>query len=66
MKEYDCPKCGGKLNLVTQSSKSPLNEEQFDSIKAGDYYCDKCEGDRGKKTRHRYYWKRELEIAVVE
>jgi len=38
-----------------------LNDDQFDAIKAGDFYCDQCPGDRGKSGL-RYFWKAELGI----
>lgn len=52
-----CPECGEELNIVPDSKC--LNPEQYDSVKAGDYYCTNCKGDRGK-TGFRYYWKEEL------
>ena len=56
---YSCPGCGSKLEKVIQSQNSMLNSEQFDAIKAGDYFCRICKGDRGK-SGYRYYWKNEL------
>jgi len=58
--KYNCPECGNKLEKVTQSSHSILNEYQFEAVKAGDYFCKTCKGNRGK-TGYRYYWKSELE-----
>lgn len=52
-----CPECGKELNIVPGSKC--LNPEQWDSVKAGDYYCTKCKGNRGK-TGYRYYWKEEI------
>jgi len=60
MVEYDCPKCGKELNLVRYNPDCLLNAEQWSSIKAGDYFCNICPGDRGKSEK-RYYWKSELE-----
>ena len=55
-----CPGCGGALQVVRQSATSPLNREQFDAAKAGDYFCDKCpSNDRGNRP-FRYFWKSEL------
>lgn len=54
-----CPSCGSELQKVFQSVNSPLNEHQFDLIKAGDYYCNKCKGTRGE-TGYKYYWEYEL------
>lgn len=58
MNGYKCPKCGELLYIVRESS-GYLNEEQFDSIRAGDYYCKSCKGNRGK-SGYRYYWENEL------
>jgi len=57
MEKLICPECGKELNIVP-SSKC-LNPEQYNSTKAGDYYCKNCKGNRGK-TGYRYYWKEEL------
>ena len=53
-----CSKCGGRLQAVTNQN-GYLNDEQFDSVRAGDYVCKSCKGDRAK-SGHRYYWKQEL------
>jgi uncharacterized protein YbaR (Trm112 family) len=58
-----CPQCRGPLEEVCQSPNSPLNRYQFDSCKAGDYYCDRCPGnDRGQQPLC-YWWERELPFA---
>jgi hypothetical protein len=57
-----CPDCKGPLQQVTCQSFSYLNPDQFDSVKAGDYYCTECKGKRGN-TGYRYYWKSELTPA---
>ena len=54
-----CPRCGQSLKPVEQESGA-LNDDQFDAIKAGDWYCEHCKGSRGK-TGYRYYWDRELQ-----
>jgi len=53
-----CDKCGGLLDLVRQE-RGYLNREQFDAVKAGDWYCATCPGDRGG-TGRRYFWESEL------
>ena len=66
MEKYDCPKCGEMLEPVRYNSRSFLNFEQWHSIRAGDYFCNDCTGERGKSGK-RYYWKSELEeIAKKE
>lgn len=54
-----CPKCKSELKCVTNPCGSMLNDEQFDAIKAGDYYCDSCHGNRSD-SGFRYFWKKEL------
>jgi len=59
-KTFVCPQCVGPLVEVVQSSNSMLNAEQFESQKAGDYYCPTCpDNDRGKDNKC-YWWLREL------
>ena len=53
-----CPNCGGILKPVVKD-RDWMNDDQFDSVKAGDYYCTACKGERAV-SGHRYYWKREL------
>lgn len=55
-----CPRCGGKLKPVTQDPGSPLNEEQFASVRAGDYYCEACTGTEAR-TGYKYWWESDLE-----
>lgn len=42
-----CPKCGQYVEQITQPRDSPLNKDQWDAVRCGDYYCDSC---------RRYYW----------
>lgn len=57
-----CPSCGGSLKIVEQT-RFFLNSEQWDSTKAGDYYCDKCPESAGKagksKAGYAYFWERQ-------
>jgi len=58
-----CPNCNTALEAVKQSASSPLNEEQFASIRAGDYFCAVCvcpEAERRGNTTYRYFWKHEV------
>jgi hypothetical protein len=59
-----CPGCSGLLEPVRQSDTSPLNRHQFDAVKAGDWFCRNCKGDRSA-TGFRYYWHHELPAVVV-
>jgi len=64
MKQQKCPQCGSPLQPVLQSPNSPLNRDQFDAVKAGDYYCETCpDNDRGKKLLC-YWWERELPDVI--
>jgi hypothetical protein len=53
-----CPDCKRPLEKVEQAYGSMLNEDQFDSVKAGDYFCRHCTGIRGR-TGYRYFWLKE-------
>ena len=55
-----CPQCQGPLSKVTYPPGSMLNREQFDSQRAGDFYCTTCPGDEAY-TGHKYWWKSDLE-----
>ena len=46
-----CPDCGARLMVVHYPAGSMLNEEQWESVRAGDFYCDSCNA---------HYWQREL------
>jgi hypothetical protein len=54
-----CPACGTELREVLYPPGSLLNRDQWNTVKAGDYYCIICTSDRCA-TGYRYYWKREL------
>lgn len=56
---HKCPICNNQLEEVKQSSNSLLNSEQFDAIKAGDWFCRNCRGKEGK-SGYKYFWNREL------
>lgn len=57
---FKCPDCGKQLQKVTRSAGSPLNAEQFDAVRAGDWYCDACPGNGRGNTNLRYFWDREV------
>lgn len=56
-----CPKCRGPVIRVRQSANSPLNRDQFDSCKAGDFYCEACPDNGRGNSGLCYWWERELE-----
>jgi hypothetical protein len=62
-----CPKCGGAVKPVTQGESSALNSEQFDAVRAGDWYCERCPqeaGTAGKaRTGFAYFWDADVRAA---
>lgn len=59
MNPHKCPKCGGQLFEVRYDPNSMLNRDQFESIRAGDWYCTTCKSDKAK-SEYEYFWEREL------
>lgn len=56
-----CPGCNGKLERVRQSGPRWLNDDQFDAVKAGDWYCVSGCPDNGRgKSGCAYYWDHEV------
>lgn len=55
-----CPDCSKPLHKVTRPGGSMLNDDQFDAVRAGDWYCDTCPGNERGNTRYRYFWNREM------
>jgi hypothetical protein len=54
-----CPQCRKPLARVSPDS-GMLNREQFDAIKAGDWYCNTCPANGRGKLPHCYWWDREV------
>ena len=63
--KFECPSCGKELKPVMQDANSALNADQFDAIRAGDYYCSYCPEDKGtaktSKTGYAYFWKKDVQ-----
>lgn len=55
-----CPTCGCELFKVRNES-TYLNEDQFDAVKAGDWFCRTCVGKEAR-SGFKYWWNRELKI----
>lgn len=55
-----CPRCGCTLGKVTYPRDSMLNEEQFDAVRAGDWYCTVCPSNGRGNTSYRYFFDNEL------
>jgi hypothetical protein len=64
MSKRMCPKCGRELKAVTYPADSYLNRDQWDSERAGDWYCDNCPSEVAR-SGFSYFWefdfKKELE-----
>jgi len=56
-----CPCCNLELQEVIQPENSFLNEYQWESIKAGDYYCINCKPDI-EGMKYKYFWKKEIKL----
>jgi uncharacterized protein YbaR (Trm112 family) len=59
MENPPCPKCHQPLHTVRQSEHSMLNAYQFDAVKAGDWFCECHNNDRGN-TPYAYFWNKEV------
>jgi hypothetical protein len=57
-----CPDCGLELCRVFNGAGSMLNDDQFASVRAGDWFCVKCKGKRSA-SGHRYFWNSELRVV---
>lgn len=58
--EPKCPECGAGLHGVRYPG-GYLNEEQWDSIRAGDFYCNSnAPHQREPNGGITYFWKREV------
>ncbi len=55
-----CPDCGRVLQRVRRPSGSMLNDDQFDAVRAGDWFCASCPSNGRSNTSNRYFWDREL------
>ena len=59
-----CPMCGAQLDKVRNPAGSMLNDDQFDSVKAGDWHCTSCTNDRGRTGA--YFWDKEVKHCLPE
>jgi hypothetical protein len=59
-----CPQCEGELVRVTQVG-GWMSDEQFDAVKAGDWYFPVCpSNDRGQKP-YCYWWNSEVQAFMA-
>jgi hypothetical protein len=56
-----CPQCEQPLDRVPASRN--LNSEQWDAVKAGDYYCKSCPDNGRGQTGLCYWFDSELDAA---
>lgn len=54
-----CPKCGGVLYEVRYPEGCMLNRDQFDAVRAGDWYCMICKGKQAA-SGYLYFWDLDL------
>jgi hypothetical protein len=60
--EPACPHCARPLRKVRYPG-GHLNEDQWDSVRAGDWFCEDC---RNWPKRYRYFWNSDLAPLVTE
>lgn len=58
-----CPTCGTPLQEVRYEG-GYFNRDQWDSMRAGDWFCDRCPSNGRGNTSFRYWWQRELERPI--
>lgn len=58
-----CPQCKGPLEYVPMSRN--LNSEQWDAVKAGDYYCEHCPDNGRGQSKLCYWMDYEVEMAEI-
>ena len=54
-----CPRCAKPLEHVTYPRGSMLNEDQWDAVRAGDWWCETCPSN-GRGKAGAYFWNREI------
>jgi hypothetical protein len=62
MSNPTCPQCGKELQEVRYPADSMFNRDQFDSMKAGDWYCEECPDNGRAKSGVCHWWNTELTI----
>lgn len=55
-----CPNCDRKLIEVPRHSRT-LNDDQYNSIKAGDWWCETCPDNNRGTAGFCYWWDHEIE-----
>jgi hypothetical protein len=61
-----CPQCGKDLHKVCNPSDSLMNDNQFDAMRAGDWYCDNCPSNGRGNSPYAYFWDREVTTRQSE
>lgn len=53
-----CPQCGKPLERITYPG-GYLNRDQWESVRAGDWWCEACPNN-GRGRSGAYFWNREI------
>lgn len=61
-----CPMCGAQLDKVRNHAGSMLNDDQFDSVKAGDWCCMTCPSNNRGRSGYAYFWDKEVKHCLPE
>lgn len=54
-----CPQCNAELKRVPRSNW--LNDEQYEAVKAGDWFCETCPDNWRGQSGLCYFWDSEIE-----
>lgn len=58
-----CLDCGESLERVV--NRGPLNSDQFDAVKAGDWFCKACKSDVAS-TGYKYFFDSQLPLVLYQ
>ena len=58
----ECPLCKKPLQRVTNTG-GWMNSDQFDAVRAGDWFCECSSNGRGNAT-YAYFWDKEVNIPA--
>ena len=64
MSNPNCPKCGDELVRVEYPRGSYLSRDQFESVKAGDWFCTQCSDDKAM-SGYAYFWDKDLPVTTA-
>jgi hypothetical protein len=55
-----CPTCGGELERVRIPEGCMFNRDQWESMRAGDWYCETCPDNGRAKSGVCHWWDHEV------